>query len=235
MKKTFSYIFMLFFLCGALELQANQHATDIAVVNRYKKTLLNKQDRTSLIQYLIKKNNYKSYLEIGVSNGDNFNRIMIDHKDGVDPIGNPANYQMTSDEFFAQNDRFYDIIFIDGLHVAEQVIKDVDHSLKWINPKGVIVMHDCLPQKEEAQFPYPVQGSWNGDVWKAAAYIRMHYPNVHFCVIDMDWGCGILTPNSRQTLYPSVPINELDWNYYSTHRHQLLNIVYLKDWLKTLR
>ena len=70
MKKTFSYIFMLFFLCGTLELQANQHATDIAVVNRYKKTLLNKQDRTSLIQYLIKKNNYTSYLEIGVSNGE---------------------------------------------------------------------------------------------------------------------------------------------------------------------
>ena len=33
---------------------------------------------------------------------------------------------MTSDEFFIQNKNTFDLIFIDGLHIYEQVIKDID-------------------------------------------------------------------------------------------------------------
>ena len=195
--------------------------------------LLKQRTRTNLINYLIEKNQYETYLEVGVADGDNFCQIQIAHKDGVDPGGGHANYAMTSDDFFAQNTKTYDIIFIDGLHLCEQVLRDVDNSLKCVNPGGVIVMHDCLPTTYEQQLPSPIPGSWNGDVWKAAAQIRMHYPDVHFCVVNMDWGCGILTPNSDQILYPAVSFQDLDWNYFVKHRYALLNVVTLENWLNS--
>ena len=70
-------------------------------------------------------------------------------------------------------------------------------------------------------------------VWKVAAYIRMHFQNVHFCVLDMDWGCGILTPHATQDLYPSIPFEQMDWDYYITNRQQLLNIITVKEWIET--
>ena len=79
--------------------------------------------RTDIINHLIKKNNYKRYLEIGVRNPDeNLNKITVEHKDGVDPAGN-CNYPIPSDDFFNQLDIDvkYDIIFIDGLHLDYQV------------------------------------------------------------------------------------------------------------------
>ena len=55
--------------------------------------------RNEIIQYLIDKKGYKSYLEIGVGGSNNFNKIKCKHKDGVDPNGR-GNFIMTSDLFF---------------------------------------------------------------------------------------------------------------------------------------
>jgi len=145
--------------------------------------LLRNRTRTDLINYIIKKNNYKTYLEIGVADGENFRSIQIEHKDGVDPGGGAANYQMSSDKFFSENSNTYDIIFIDGLHLSDQVLRDIRNSLNCVSQNGLIVMHDCLPQTYMQQVPYIVPGSWNGDVWKAAAHVRMKFENVHFCVV----------------------------------------------------
>ena len=37
---------------------------------------------------------------------------------------------MTSDQFFLQNDKNYDLVFLDGLHTYEQTIKDIKRGLK---------------------------------------------------------------------------------------------------------
>ena len=101
--------------------------------------------RYDIINYLIEKNNYVNYLEIGVRDPNScFNRIIAKHKDGVDPLpirnerihfGNgEVNYPMTSDEFFSliEHNKKYDIIFIDGLHFYEQNSKDIKNSLNHI-------------------------------------------------------------------------------------------------------
>jgi hypothetical protein len=100
------------------------------------------------------------------------------------------------------------------LHLHEQVLKDVDNALACLNPEGIIILHDCMPDSQETQGRTPTCPiAWTGDVWKAAAYIRMHYENVDFCVLDMDWGCGVLTPNSTQRIFPALLIEDMGWDY----------------------
>lgn len=201
-----------------------------------KETLLKNRQRTDLINYLIVRNNYKKYLEIGVAGGDNLRLVVAENKLGVDPSPSaPCDYHMTSDEFFAANQETFDIIFIDGLHLHEQVLRDIVNGINCLNPGGVIVMHDCMPVLPEHQGRTPVPGAWNGDVWKAAAYVRMNWPNVHFCVLDMDWGCGVLVPNSSQQLFPARSIEEMDWDFYITNRDKLLNVKSVEGWLKSLK
>ena len=96
-------------------------------------------NRVSIINSLIEKNNYKTYLEIGVRNPDDcLNHINCELKHGVDPgvEGNyPVTFNMTSDEFFEINKSTYDIIFIDGLHIDEQVERDIINGLKTFSSK----------------------------------------------------------------------------------------------------
>jgi len=92
-------------------------------------------DRTFIINYYLHtKKNPTHYLEIGVRNPDsNFNRVIASVKDGVDiDSGSKCNYIMSSDEFFSKNSTKYDIIFIDGDHLFEQVYKDVINSLRFL-------------------------------------------------------------------------------------------------------
>ena len=80
--------------------------------------------RWDLIEYLIKKNNYRNYLEIGCDQNQLFSKVIIDNKIGVDPVSG-GNIRKTSDDFFKENVNKFDIVFIDGLHTYDQVKKDI--------------------------------------------------------------------------------------------------------------
>jgi predicted O-methyltransferase YrrM len=110
-------------------------------------------DRTNIINHLIKKKDNPKYLEIGVEQGLNFNQIKCLEKTGVDPDPNSfsATNNQTSDEFFETNDKTFDIIFIDGLHHADQLKKDIINSLKVLNDKRTIICHDVNPPSELIQ------------------------------------------------------------------------------------
>ena len=148
--------------------------------------------RTEVINTLIERNNYKTYLEIGIDNpANNFNKIQIENRIGVDPydknlrvathwndfnmpsFANQIQYVMTSDKFFEQNEKFFDIVFIDGLHLDYQVKKDIENSLKFLNEGGVIVLHDCLPEKYEGQLERDIGHGWWGTVRETFALYRI--------------------------------------------------------------
>jgi hypothetical protein len=187
--------------------------------------------RTDIINHLIKKNDYKRYLEIGVRNPDeNLNKIIVDHKDGVDPAGN-CNYPIPSDDFFNQldGDVKYDIIFIDGLHLDYQVERDITNSLKHLNEGGTIVMHDCSPIKEEHQVEeYVVGKTWNGTTWKAYVKFRMTDENLSMYVVDTDHGVGVIT-KGKQTLYPKSDV--LDFKLLNENRKDILNLITPENFL----
>lgn len=157
-----------------------------------------KPTRFALINELIKMHGYKNYLEIGCSSDDCFKAITAESKIGVDPF-HGGTHRMTSDDFFASNDKKFDIIFIDGLHQYEQVRKDMLNSVEVLNDNGVILVHDCLPLNYKAQLPFPPGGDWNGDVWKAFVEMRT-LDNIDSAVSLIDHGVGIIKkrPNTNK-------------------------------------
>ena len=179
--------------------------------------------RFEIINKLIKDNKYKKYLEIGVNNAANINQIKCKKITGVDPEPEvqkyfPKCHIVTSDTFFAVNDETYDIIFIDGLHHAEQVHNDILNALDCLNDGGTIVCHDMKPRSYEAQLVPRIQKVWNGDCWYAWIKLRTERNDLKMFVVDTDEGCGIITQGEQIKLkiveeinYKNLVINEKKW------------------------
>ncbi len=183
--------------------------------------------RTDIIQLLIDKIKAKSYLEIGVSGGENFQTIRCENKVGVDPeLTSPATIFLTSDEFFKQNKDTFDVIFVDGLHHADQVLRDIIHSLKILNEGGYIVCHDMNPEKEEHQIIPFTGGTWNGNCWEAFVQLRQERSDLKMCVVNTDHGCGIIQKGKQELLEINKKVNYKNFN---KNRKEWLNLIEVTD------
>lgn len=187
------------------------------------------------------------YLEVGVRYPEeNFDKILADTKYSVDPgvenVKNPVDFKLTSDEFFEKirdqnilkKDVKFDVIFIDGLHLAEQVEKDIKNSLDFLNEDGFIVLHDCNPPTEfhaSENYHYrlsPSKGYWNGTTWKAFFKYRQEF-GIYSCCIDSDWGIGVISKkvNLGQTTKVKNPYYE--YNVFKENREESLNLISFND------
>lgn len=190
--------------------------------------------RIEIINSLIKKHNYKTYLEIGVRNPTHcFNHIECELKHGVDPGVEGSfefTYNMTSDDFFKFNENKYDIIFIDGLHIDEQVYRDILNSLNSLSDNGTIVLHDCNPptiyhaREDYGDNSTPATGFWNGTTWKAIVKARCEINNIDVCVVDTDWSVGIIR-RSENTLKITNDNEFYSYNKFSENRKHYLNLI----------
>ena len=203
-----------------------------------------------------------NYVEIGVQTGFCFFKIKADKKVAVDPnfiiksskkikayLKNPSNFnntffELTSDDFFAQKASYLkeiggiDVIFVDGLHLYEQVVVDVENSLKFLNSGGVILMHDCNPVSEAAATrgysPIEIRknpppgwtGEWNGDVWKAIVELRSRRSDIQVSVFDCDYGIGYISKGTPENSlsYSVEEIKKLEYSELEKNRKELLNL-----------
>lgn len=212
---------------------------------------------------VIKKRKAKvNYFEIGVQTGFCFFKIKADNKIAVDPnfiiklknkikayLRNTSNFrnrffELTSDDFFSQQSSFIkniggiDVIFIDGLHLYEQVVTDIENSLKFLNPGGVILVHDCNPltanaavraytSEEVAAMNLPgYDYIWNGDVFKTIIKLRSTRPDLDIKVINADHGVGIIRrgdPENKLTL-TSAQADEFTYEELIKDRVSYLNL-----------
>lgn len=188
------------------------------------------RSRIEIINHLIKERGYTSYLEIGVENHKCFSKVECAHKVSVDPAANPpAKYPITSDLFFQESQEFFDIIFIDGLHTEDQVRRDIANALDRLNPGGVIIVHDCLPETELEQRDtpnYDRRGIWVGTVWREWARLRMTRPCLKMGVVDTDFGVGIIERGHQET-YPTI--KNLKYADLVKHRNKLMNVIEPED------
>ena len=154
--------------------------------------------RWDLIDYLIKKNNYLNYLEIGCDDDQLFSKVKIKNKIGVDPVSG-GNVRKNSDDFFLENKDKFDLVFIDGLHIYEQVKKDIINSLKCLNENGIILVHDCMPDSLSKQAVPRYKMKWNGDVWKAIVDLRQR-EDLDIFTCEIDQGIGIITKRKNSSI-----------------------------------
>jgi predicted O-methyltransferase YrrM len=56
--------------------------------------------------------------------------------------GNVKHKIIDSDLFFSKNETMFDVILIDGDHSYDQVKKDTENALRFLNKKGIIIWHD---------------------------------------------------------------------------------------------
>lgn len=218
------------------------HYVEIQKTNRYENS--KRPLRTDIINFLLSLHQSEtSYLEIGVRNPeDNFNLIKAHTKYSVDPgfefKPNPVDFKLTSDAFFQKLEKNeilsnavrFDVIFIDGLHLAEQVDRDITNALKYIKEDGFIVLHDCNPPTEwharesYRYFNTPAIGLWNGTSWKAFLKWRSN-PSVNSCCIDSDWGLGILSKQHKIGSFITANNPFFEFNVLSSNRKESLNLI----------
>jgi SAM-dependent methyltransferase len=199
------------------------------------------------------------YLEIGVSRGQAFQRISADVKIAVDPAfrltprtreladakaRRTHYFETTSDAFFENEAAFLDehpidVALIDGLHTYEQVVRDVEYTVRHLREDGVIFLHDCNPPFELAgrranswdefiagQKGPLVIGIWNGDVWKAIVHLRSTRPDLLVGVFKCDQGVGFVRKGTPETTLPYTPaqIEALTYADLKADRKRLLNL-----------
>ena len=206
--------------------------------------LSKKPSRTEIINFLLSTfGRSTTYLEIGVRNPeDNYNHVQSIVKYSVDPgvefENNPVDFPYTSDTFFKKLEDHeilpektkFDVIFLDGLHTAEQVNRDIINSFKHLSENGFIVLHDCNPPSEwhaREDYSYyftPAEYYWSGTVWKAFLKWRGR-SEIQSCCVDSDWGVGILSKNHQLGAAINNFNEFFEFEVLAKNRKELLNLV----------
>jgi tetratricopeptide (TPR) repeat protein len=156
-----------------------------------------------------------SYVEIGLGHGRSLalagpetKAIGIDPYQGfweklnyVCPHGPATLFPLTSDDFFKQYDlrqvmerETFDLGFIDGLHLFEQVLKDFINLERYARKDSVILIHDCLPIAPIVAKRDRCTGFWTGDVWRIIPCLKTFRPDLEIVTIPTKpSGLGVVT------------------------------------------
>lgn len=138
------------------------------------------------------------YLEIGCLAGDLCASLNTTVAVGVDINEHPDwdtytrryehvhFYHTDSDSFFRLNKDKFDLVFIDGDHAHEQVLRDVQHSLSALNEDGLICMHDTWPPDMGYTDP-----KLCGTAYKTAKILR-HMPSLEVYTFPVTFGLTLV-------------------------------------------
>lgn len=182
--------------------------------------------RVSIIQSELDRFHDPRYLEIGIFDGLVFLQVEAKSKVAVDPeIRIPRVRrlraamdrrvevrEMPSDEYFSSLDPSvtFDVVFVDGLHLYEQALRDIENALRHLSDDGVVLVHDCNPTAEAVASRNPEDASrsghraWCGDVWKAIVHLRATRADLEVSVLDTDFGIGVVKEGEGG---PSLDLN----------------------------
>ncbi len=148
-----------------------------------------------------------TYLEIGIRHGDSL-ALAQGKAIGIDPFYDLRTelrddvdlFRETSDEYFDRDDplkpfggRRVAFSFIDGMHLAEFVVRDfanVERHAEWTS---VVVFDDILPRTAEEAARDRRTRAWTGDVYKALDALQRHRPDLTCLRIDTEpTGLGVI-------------------------------------------
>lgn len=184
--------------------------------------------RYQIINHLIKKYNFKNYLEIGTQHGNCFVNIELprEQKYCIDIQKNFADLdeEISSDAFFTKLERKYDLIFIDGDHSYEQSLKDVKNALNALTSGGMIVCHDCYPISLAE-----TSASCKGGVYKTILHLKSKNPELSIYVINSDCGVGVIQKECSELIKLPDPFT---FDYFLDNAKTLLNLIEPEEFIK---
>ena len=161
-------------------------------------------EHAELIDSILRRCCYKSYLELGIYDAKNYNYIVtrnkqLDYAECVDMLKDAkiafgTFFKMTTDNYFLQNKKKFDVIFIDACHDIENVIKDFENSVKILNSNGLILLHDTSP-KEKFLF----DKNYCSDAYKINDYLNKHQDYYNYVTLPIS-NCGITIVNKKHDL-----------------------------------
>jgi hypothetical protein len=179
------------------------------------------------------------YLEIGIENGITFNMVKCNNKTGIDPdpiYKSNLIIEKTSDDFFKTNKNSYDIIFIDGMHQIEYVLRDFNNSMNCLTTNGIIFLDDIFPISEREQLKIPInhvyennilkyREAWTGDVWKFVYYLILNYKNnIEYQLFIHDNYRGVIMLKCNK----KIQINEENIYIINNYNYNIDFINYIK-------
>ena len=77
-------------------------------------------------------------------NNLNFKSLEKNFDENLNKFNNIIKNKCTSDEFFENNNLNFDLIYIDGYHKAEQVLKDFKNAWNVLNKNGILIFDDFI-------------------------------------------------------------------------------------------
>lgn len=223
--------------------------------------------KTELINWIGRKYKYTKYLEVAtLTTGHEFSfvnqkiystneRIMYrlppEYDDGM-PIScrSPANDSSACFKSLINQGKKFDVVFVDPFHTYEASRRDIELALMVLNTEGTLVVHDCNPPDKKYISPVFTSGSWVGETYLAFIDIVRENDKVDYCVVDIDWGCGVIRFNNAAsaTAYNARMVGKTcgrlnnyrtrkkyyDWEYFDKHRISLLNLKSVKEFKRQL-
>jgi hypothetical protein len=160
------------------------------------------------------------YLEIGVQKGRSLDlaqctAIGVDPHPRTSAKPNQTIYPCTSDEFFARDLKFKpDLVFIDGLHLFEQVLMDFINCERICHPDSVIVMDDIFPAHPAQALRERRTQKWAGDVWKVYEILKEYRPDLSLTALDVNpTGLLVISDLDPENLYLSDNYHNITRKY----------------------
>ena len=191
------------------------------------------------LDYIHKRLQPKTYLEIGVETGASITSakpptIAV----GIDPNlkikyrldKNIQLFEMTSDEFFASKDfktqfdgQELDLAFLDGLHEFDQTLRDFINVEKHSHESTVVLFHDVLPLNRVTASRKRKTGFWSGDVYKLVLILAKYRPDLKVNVIPTaPTGLGIATNLNPKSSLLDDKFDEIVQEYLEANFDELL-------------
>ena len=130
----------------------------------------------------------EQYLEIGVDTGASLRlarcpAIGVDPAPRIQPVDLSDDIQLvllTSDRYFERlrSDTELppapDLVFIDGMHLFESVLRDLANVERIARPSTLVVIDDIYPCHPTQALRQRESGAWTGDVWKIVELLQTY-------------------------------------------------------------
>ena len=86
----------------------------------------------------ISNNDHGMFLQNGEENNFEYNTTICKNSEKI------IKHKITSDNFFAQNNKTYNFIYIDGCHEIDYIKRDMENSFSILETNGIMWMDDYL-------------------------------------------------------------------------------------------